>query len=78
MPHVVRHEGEKPQHGRGGEAVSEDIAEPSMPASKIDGQHDRHRQRRRDARQPRGQHAEPTVRAVIGEKPGGVGEPFEK
>jgi hypothetical protein len=48
MPDIVGHEGEKPQHDSGGEAMPDDIADTAMPASKIDGQHDGHCQRRCD------------------------------
>jgi hypothetical protein len=78
VPHIVDHEGEKPEHGRGGEAVPDDIARAAIPASEIDGQNDGDGEGGCHACQPRHQHAEPAVRAVVGQETGAVGDHFEK
>jgi len=49
-----------------------------MPGSKIDGQHDGNRERRRDAREPGHQHPEPAVRAFVGKQAGAVADHLEE
>jgi hypothetical protein len=78
MPHIVGHEGEKPEHDSRGKAVPDDIAYIAIPASKIDGQDDGNRQGGGDAGEPGHQHSEPAVRPVIGENAGTVGHRLEK
>src|SRR6266700_6152714 len=78
MPHIGGQEGQKREHRHSGEAVPEHIARGAMAAPKIDGQDDGDRQRSRDAGKPRHQHAEPAIRAVIGEKARAVADHFEE
>src|SRR5882762_6659798 len=78
MPHIGGHEGQKREHRHRGETVPEHIARAEIAAPKIDGQDDGDRQGSRNAGKPRHQHAEPAIRAVIGEKARAVADHFEE
>ena len=78
MPHVVGHEGEKPEHRGGGKAVPDDIPDAPVSAPEIDGQRDGDGEGGGEAGEGGGQQAEPAVRAVVGENPGAVGDRFEE